>query len=169
MKVVVKKITPGQNVFEIEMEATSTVRDVKHRLNEQYAIGAPELLKLIFGGKILVDDETLNGTVDYSEDQFMVVMVSKAKAPAAASPSASSAVPDPAPAPARPAPSAPAMRIFITNQVQRHTVTIDVAEDASVCHVTHAFCDKFNANVKPGTAMLPCQVRAAGSYHLDHE
>ncbi len=51
--------------------------------------------------------------------------------------------------------------------VQRYT--IDVAEDASVCQVRHAFCDKFNADVKPGTAMLPCQVRAAGSYHLDHE
>jgi hypothetical protein len=65
------------------MEASSTVRDVKNRLNEQHAIGAPELLKLIFQGKVLVDDETLNGTVNYSEDKFMVVMVSKAKAPAA--------------------------------------------------------------------------------------
>ncbi len=76
MKVVVKNIT--QKVFEIEMEASSTVRDVKNRLNEQHAIGAPELLKLIFQGKVLVDDETLNGTVNYSEDKFMVVMVSKA-------------------------------------------------------------------------------------------
>ena len=109
MKVFVKNIT--QKVFEIEMEASSTVRDVKNRLNEQHAIGAPELLKLIFQGKVLVDDETLNGTVNYSEDKFMVVMVSKAKAPAAASsaasPSASSAVPAPTSAPAQPAPSAP--------------------------------------------------------------
>jgi UV excision repair protein RAD23 len=106
MKVVVKNIQ--QKVFEIEMEASSTVRDVKNRLNEQHAIGAPELLKLIFQGKVLADDEkTLNGTdsVNYSEDEFMVVMVSRAKAPAAASsaasPSASSAVPASASAPAQ--------------------------------------------------------------------
>ncbi len=111
MKVVVKNIT--QKVFEIELEASSTVRDVKNRLNEQHAIGSPELLKLIFQGKVLGDDETLNGTVNYSEDKFMVVMVSKAKAPAAASSAASpaaSAVSAPASEAAQPAPlaSAPA-------------------------------------------------------------
>jgi UV excision repair protein RAD23 len=109
MKVVVKNIT--QKVFEIELEASSTVRDVKNRLNEQHAIGSPELLKLIFQGKVLGDDETLNGTVNYSEDKFMVVMVSKPKAPAAAPSAASpaaSAVSAPAPDVAQPAPSAAA-------------------------------------------------------------
>jgi hypothetical protein len=67
-------------VFEIEVEAWSTVRDVKNRLN---AIGPPERLTLIFQGKTLADYETLNGTVNYSEDQFMVAVL--AETPAAAS------------------------------------------------------------------------------------
>ncbi len=75
MKVVVKNI--ARNVFEIELEASSTVRDVKNRLNEQHGIGSPELMKLIFQGNVLGDDDTLNGAVNYSEDKFMVVMVSK--------------------------------------------------------------------------------------------
>ncbi len=103
MKVVVKSI--NQKVFEIELKASSTVHDVKNRLNEQHAIGSPELLKLFFQGKILGDDETLNGSVSYSEDKFMVVTVSKPKAPAAASPAAS-AVSARAPDVAQPVPSA---------------------------------------------------------------
>jgi hypothetical protein len=82
MKVFVK--TVGNVKHEIEVEASSTVRDVKNRLN---AIGPPERLTLIFQGKTLADDETLNGTVNYSEDQFMVAEL--AEAPAAASSAAS--------------------------------------------------------------------------------
>jgi hypothetical protein len=114
MKVVVKNI--AQKVFEIELDASSSVRDVKNRLNEQHAIGSPELLKLIFQGKVLADEEILNGTVNYSDDKFMVVMVTKPKAPAAvasaASPAASEAKAPAASVPAanaaQPAPSAPA-------------------------------------------------------------
>jgi hypothetical protein len=158
MKVVVKNI--AQKGFEIEMEASSTVRDVKNRLNEQHAIGAPELLKLIFHSRVLVDDEMLNGTVNYSEDEFMVVMVAKAKAPAAASsaasPSASSAAP--ASAPARP-PAQP-LTIFIRHvDSQCHRFCFD--ENDSICHVLHAFCDKLNdQNGRDGAALLPSQVHA---------
>ena len=111
MKVVVKNI--AQKVFEIELDASSTVRDVKNLLNEQHAIGSPELLKLIFQGKVLSDEETLSGTVSYAEDKFMVVMVTKPKAPAAAaaaSPavSAAPAVSAPASDAVQPAPSASA-------------------------------------------------------------
>ena len=73
MKVVVKSLDVTQKVCEIEVEAWSTVRDVKNRLSQQHALGAPELLKLFFQGKVLEDNETLNGTVNYSEDKFMVV------------------------------------------------------------------------------------------------
>ena len=51
MKVVVKNT--NQKVFEIELEACSTVRDVKNRLNEHHAVGSPELLKLAFQCKVL--------------------------------------------------------------------------------------------------------------------
>jgi UV excision repair protein RAD23 len=106
MKVVVKNI--AQKVFEIELDASSTVRDVKNRLNELHAIGSPELLKLIFQGKVLADEETLNGTVNYAEDKFMVVMVSKAKVPSAAASAASPAASIPASDAAQPASSTPA-------------------------------------------------------------
>jgi hypothetical protein len=114
MKVVVKNI--AQKVFEIELDASSSVRDVKNRLNEQHAIGSPELLKLIFQGKVLADEDILNGSVNYSDDKFMVVMVAKPKAPAAAASAASPAASEakapaasvPAADAAQPASSAPA-------------------------------------------------------------
>jgi UV excision repair protein RAD23 len=94
MKVVVKNI--AQKVYEIELDPSSTVLAVKNMLNEQHALGSPETLKLIFQGKVLLDDETLNGSVNYAESKFMVVMVAKAKAPsaAAASPSVSAPASD---------------------------------------------------------------------------
>ena len=74
MKVVVKNALG--TVFETELQACSTVLDVKStlsRLNELYAGCSPELLSLAYRGRTLRDDQTLNGSVCYSEDDCMFV------------------------------------------------------------------------------------------------
>jgi Leucine-rich repeat (LRR) protein len=78
MKVVVKKVS--QESFEIEADASSSVRDVKNKLSEQHALGSPDQLKLIFRGKLLADEETLSGSVNFTEGGFMIVMVKKVHA-----------------------------------------------------------------------------------------
>jgi hypothetical protein len=74
MKVVVKNAQG--TAFDIELQACSTVHDVKSslsRLNELYAGCAPDVLSLVYRGKTLRDDEALNGSVCYSEHDCMFV------------------------------------------------------------------------------------------------
>jgi hypothetical protein len=74
MKVVVNNAQGA--AFDIELQACSTVLDVKSsiaRLHELYAGIAPELLSLSYREKTLNDDETLNGSVCYSEGDCMFV------------------------------------------------------------------------------------------------
>lgn len=65
MKVFIKNITG--KVCEIEIDASCSVHDLKDKLNEQHALWPSNLMKLIFRGRILADEELLNATVNYAE------------------------------------------------------------------------------------------------------
>jgi len=94
-----------QQTFQIEIAATDTVKLLKEKIEstkgESYKASEQ---KLIYAGKILVDDDPLS-KYNIDEKKFIVVMLSKPKA-AAASPAAAPADPSPAPAAAAPAPAA---------------------------------------------------------------
>ena len=68
----------------IALDASTTMRDLKHRLNEQHAVGAPELLRLMYKGHVLGDDQTMPGLVGCrkvgchctKEGEFTVVKLS---------------------------------------------------------------------------------------------
>merc|ERR1719458_100834 len=96
-----------QQTFQIEIAATDTVKLLKEKIEsvkgESYKASEQ---KLIYAGKILVDDDPLS-KYNIDEKKFIVVMLSKPKAPAA-SPAAAPAEPSPAPAAATPAPATPA-------------------------------------------------------------
>jgi len=92
-----------QQTFQIEIAATDTVKLLKEKIEsvkgESYKASEQ---KLIYAGKILVDDDPLS-KYNIDEKKFIVVMLSKPKAPAA-----TPAPAEPSPAPAAPAAAAPA-------------------------------------------------------------
>jgi len=94
-----------QQTFQIEIAATDSVKVLKEKIEstkgESYKASEQ---KLIYAGKILVDDDPLS-KYNIDEKKFIVVMLSK---PKAAAPAASPAPAEPSPAPATPAPAAPA-------------------------------------------------------------
>ncbi|KAF2754480.1 UV excision repair protein Rad23 [Pseudovirgaria hyperparasitica] len=97
-----------QQKFVIEAEPSETISAVKARISAEKG-WEPSLQKLIYSGKILQDDKTVE-SYNIEEKGFIVCMVSKPKVAAGAA-SASKAVPStPAPAtirtPAAPAPAA---------------------------------------------------------------
>jgi len=96
-----------QQTFQIEINASDSVKTLKEKIESEKgeSYKATEQ-KLIYAGKILVDDDPLS-KYNIDEKKFIVVMLSKPKAPppAASSPPAAPAEPvAPAPAPA-PAPT----------------------------------------------------------------
>jgi len=95
-----------QQTFQIEIAATDTVKLLKEKIEsvkgESYKASEQ---KLIYAGKILVDDDPLS-KYNIDEKKFIVVMLSKPKAPAASpAPAAATAEPSPAPAPAAATPA----------------------------------------------------------------
>jgi len=96
-----------QQTFQIEIAATDTVKLLKEKIEstkgESYKASEQ---KLIYAGKILVDDDPLS-KYNIDEKKFIVVMLSKPKAAAPAEPSPAPAA-TPAPAAATPAPAAAA-------------------------------------------------------------
>jgi len=97
-----------QQTFQIEIAATDTVKALKEKIESAKGEGykASEQ-KLIYAGKILVDDDPLS-KYNIDEKKFIVVMLSKPKAPAPAAAPATPAEPSSAPAPAATTPAAPA-------------------------------------------------------------
>lgn len=98
-----------QQTFQIEIAATDTVKLLKEKIEsvkgESYKASEQ---KLIYAGKILVDDDPLS-KYNIDEKKFIVVMLSKPKVPAASpAPAAAPAEPSPAPAPAAATPAPPA-------------------------------------------------------------
>ncbi|KAM3588884.1 UV excision repair protein rad23 [Umbelopsis sp. WA50703] len=70
--------TLQQKQFQLDVDGTSTVADVKKQIEETQ--GHPiTTQKLIYSGKILADDNTVE-SYNISEKDFLVVMVSKPKA-----------------------------------------------------------------------------------------
>ncbi|THU95349.1 UV excision repair protein Rad23 [Dendrothele bispora CBS 962.96] len=111
MKVTVK--TTQQKVFQIDAEATDTIGAVKARIEatQSHPVASQ---KVIYAGKILSDDKTLEG-VQFKEKDFLVLMVSKPKPTPTPIPTVSSASTPAAPVPATeanssstPIPAAPA-------------------------------------------------------------
>ncbi|KAJ3489122.1 hypothetical protein NLI96_g2373 [Meripilus lineatus] len=109
MKITIK--TLQQKVFQVDAELSDTVADLKQRIHasQDHPI---ENQKLIYSGKVLKDDKTVE-ECNIKEKDFLVLMVSKPKASAAgtsssAAPSTSTPV-APVPTPAAPAePTTPA-------------------------------------------------------------
>ncbi|QRV94072.1 UV excision repair protein rhp23 [Ceratobasidium sp. AG-Ba] len=92
--------TLQQKQFQIDAEPSDTVLQLKEKVKESQ--GHPvETQKLIYSGKILSDDKTVE-SLNIKEKDFLVVMVSKPKATPAAS---TSAAPAPAPVPSTPSPA----------------------------------------------------------------
>jgi len=95
-----------QQTFQVEIDELQTVRELKKKIEETK--GATDYdastQKLIYAGKILVDDEKL---VKYSIDEKKFVVVMVAKKPAAPAPAPTPAVTAaPTPAPTEPVPAA---------------------------------------------------------------
>ncbi|KAG9125116.1 hypothetical protein FRC07_008912 [Ceratobasidium sp. 392] len=110
--------TLQQKQFQIDAESTDTVLELKEKVKESQG-HAVETQKLIYSGKILADDKTVE-SLNIKEKDFLVVMVSKPKAAPAASSSAAAApapvpsAPSPAPAPAAAPAPAPSEDVAMT-------------------------------------------------------
>eukprot|EP00474_Spongospora_subterranea_P008546 CRZ09004.1 hypothetical protein [Spongospora subterranea] len=94
----IKLKTLANKTFDADLAPELTIGQVKVEISEKYGFGEPELIKLIYTGKILKDEVTVEQS-NLQEGGFLVVMVSKKKEPVAA-PS------PPSPAPVQPAPLA---------------------------------------------------------------
>jgi len=105
MKITVK--TLQQKVFQLDAEDSDTVADLKKKIQDTQGHPA-EAQRLIFSGKVLPDDKTVE-SCKIKEKDFLVLTVTKPKpAPkpsAPATPAASTSTPA---APSTPAPSTPA-------------------------------------------------------------
>ncbi|GMT14690.1 hypothetical protein PFISCL1PPCAC_5987, partial [Pristionchus fissidentatus] len=105
--------TLSQESFKLELQLSDKISDVKAKIAESRG-DAVELQKLLYNGKILGDDSTVE-QCGLDPARFVVVMVTKAPAAAPAQPAPETAAPA-APAPAAPsaAPSAPAAAPALT-------------------------------------------------------
>ncbi|KAK4668484.1 UV excision repair protein rad23 [Podospora pseudoanserina] len=104
-----------QQKFTIEFEPTDLISTVKQKLSEDHGWD-PALQKLIYSGKILKDEDTIE-SCKIEEKGFVVCMVSKPKAPKPASAAESSSVVPATPAQAPPAstPAPPAAPAQVSN------------------------------------------------------
>ncbi|KAL7746601.1 UV excision repair protein rad23 [Sorochytrium milnesiophthora] len=118
MKIKVKTLQQKEYQLDVEPENSvcpDKIADVKKKIQEVQG-SAPAQQKLIYSGKILTDDATIE-SLGVKENEFMVVMVTKPPAasssttsapPATANTPASAPAPAAAPAASAPAASAPA-------------------------------------------------------------
>ncbi|EJD52518.1 UV excision repair protein Rad23 [Auricularia subglabra TFB-10046 SS5] len=105
MKITVK--TLQQKQFQIDAEPSDTVADLKSKIKDTQNHPV-EHQKLIYSGKVLADDKTIE-SCQIKEKDFLVLMVSKPKpAPAAAAGPSNVATPAAAPAQAAAPAAAPA-------------------------------------------------------------
>ncbi|KAH8828288.1 hypothetical protein DL96DRAFT_1602577 [Flagelloscypha sp. PMI_526] len=122
MKVTVK--TTQQKVFTLDIEPEQTVADLKVKINDAHG-HAVASQKIIYSGKILPDDKTID-SCGIKEKDFLVLMVSKPKPTPAASSSSTPVAAPPAPAPvAETAPAAPASTEPETTSTPTETVATE--------------------------------------------
>lgn len=102
------------DTFEVDYEPDTKVKELKEIIEKAKPEMPAAQLKLIYSGKILVDDSPMQ-EYGIKEGEFVVVMVQKAKPPAAAPADAAAPAPAPAAAPTpavapspAPAPEGPA-------------------------------------------------------------
>jgi UV excision repair protein RAD23 len=127
MKIFVRSLTNQK--YELDVEPSDSVAHVKQLIHERHNLGEPDLQKLIFSGKILADEQTLDDA-KVKEGGFIVLMIKKEKAPPAAAvkkpepaatpvqPSAAAAQPQAQPAAAAAPAAAPSASALVT---VRHT------------------------------------------------
>lgn len=103
MKLIVKSLKGTQ--FEVETEPTSTVEQLKQKIEEEQKLEA-KTQKLVAVGKVMADDKTLD-EYKLKDGDFIVVMISKPKVKKEKKPAPAPApTPSPAPQPvAAPSPS----------------------------------------------------------------
>lgn len=88
--------------YPFEVDGTLSVAEFKGKVHEKHSLGAPETQKLIYNGKILKDDQTLDDS-GVKDGGFIVLMIRKVKAspkPVQANP-APEAVPAPSAVPSQ--------------------------------------------------------------------
>ncbi|KAJ7647402.1 hypothetical protein FB45DRAFT_893350 [Roridomyces roridus] len=108
---VLKFKTTQQKSFEIEADPEDTIAALKSKIEDAHGHAA-SVQKIIYSGKVLADDKTVQ-SCGIKETDFLVLMVSKPKpTPTPMPPAASTSTPAPAPAapvdqPAAPAAAAP--------------------------------------------------------------
>ncbi|KAJ2359496.1 UV excision repair protein rad23 [Coemansia sp. RSA 2618] len=86
----IKLKTLQQKEFLVEVELTDSIKTVKAKVEESQGFPA-DTQKLVFSGKILKDDQTIE-EIKIKESDFMVVMTVKPKAPAKAAAAAATPV-----------------------------------------------------------------------------
>ncbi|OQD70507.1 hypothetical protein PENDEC_c023G07119 [Penicillium decumbens] len=98
-----------QEKFVIDVEPSETVREVKAKIAQEKSEYDAERMKVIYSGKILQDDKTVE-SYNIQEKDFLVCLPAKGPKPAASASRAPStpAARAPASTPAAPAPAAPA-------------------------------------------------------------
>ncbi|KAF2722034.1 UV excision repair protein Rad23 [Polychaeton citri CBS 116435] len=104
-----------QQKFQIEAEPSETIGTVKEKINKEKG-WEPSQQKLIYSGKILQDDQTIE-SYKIEEKGFIVCMISKPKAvpkPAPSTPAQASSTPAAPPAP----PPAAAAAASVTSETQ---------------------------------------------------
>jgi UV excision repair protein RAD23 len=98
---IVMKTLKGDN-FEVEVDPSITIQDLKKKVSEVRTEFPADHQKLIYSGRILTDDSTV-AQAGVKPGEFVVVMVTKPKAATLAAPSPTAAptpAPEPAPMPA---------------------------------------------------------------------
>jgi UV excision repair protein RAD23 len=92
MKIIIKTLSNKKH--QIDVEESDTILALKTRIDQELSLGDPELQKLIYGGKVLKNEQTI-AEAKVKENGFIVVMIAKKKPPA----SVASSVPVPSAAP----------------------------------------------------------------------
>lgn len=113
MKLTFKTIAKKETFTLDNVDPTNTVAQVKKEIQEAQGFNA-DLQKLIYSGKILVDDKTIE-SYSIKEKDFIVCMISKPKTAAKSTTTPTPSTPAPAPAPVQAvAPDASAASVPIT-------------------------------------------------------
>lgn len=132
MKIIVKNLKGNQ--FEIDVDPSHTVRQVKQKIEEEQKIAA-DTQKLVAVGKVMSDDKTVE-EYKLKEGDFIVVMVSKPKVVKEKKPE-----PTPTPAPSHPMSAGPSgmnTQPTTSGVQQPHTTTAPPPVPNPSGHSSHA-------------------------------